>query len=68
MHPVLPVAAQVLLVHEMGMHDQLPPLILEPVNSGKTLEQMISQITPENIHGETSTGSVIGNESSYESW
>ena len=47
----------------LSIREENNQIILEPINSAKTLQQMLSQITPENTHGETSTGSVMGNES-----
>ena len=37
-------------------------LLLRPRKPAYTLEELLKQITPENIHGETDWGSPIGNE------
>lgn len=39
-------------------------LVVVPIrDSAVTLEELVSQITPENRHGEVSTGDAVGNES-----
>lgn len=38
-------------------------IIIEPINDPKpTLEQLLSQITPENLHGEVDFGKPVGKE------
>jgi antitoxin MazE len=37
-------------------------LLLRPVRREYTLEELLEQITPENIHGETDWGKAAGNE------
>jgi antitoxin MazE len=39
-------------------------LVIKPVSKPKlTLKQLLSKVTPENIHHEVETGSAVGNES-----
>ncbi len=48
----------------LSIREENNRIILEPIPSGKTLQSMLDRITPENIHGEISTGgSALGNES-----
>jgi antitoxin MazE len=37
-------------------------ILLRPRRSGHTLEELVSQITPENLHGETDWGRPAGRE------
>ena len=37
-------------------------VVVPMVDSELTLEDLVSQITPENRHGETETGTAVGNE------
>jgi len=37
-------------------------LVLRPVRKQFTLEELLAQITPENIHGEWDTGPAVGKE------
>lgn len=37
-------------------------LVLEPVKSEYTLAELLSQVTPENLHQEVETGAAVGNE------
>ncbi len=46
----------------LSIREENNQIILEPVKAEKTLQQMIDQITPENAHGEISTGSAVGHE------
>jgi antitoxin MazE len=52
---------------EEGMHLDLVPvdggLLLRPRRPEYTLDELLSQITPENLHGETDWGPAVGRES-----
>lgn len=37
-------------------------LVLEPVKPTYTLAELLSQVTPENLHQEVETGAAVGNE------
>ena len=37
-------------------------LVLEPVKPEYTLTELLSQVTPENLHQEVETGAAVGNE------
>ncbi len=37
-------------------------LLLKPVKSSYTLEELLSGVTDDNLHGEIETGAVVGNE------
>ena len=37
-------------------------LVLEPVRPDYTLAELLSQVTPENLHREVETGAAVGNE------
>lgn len=37
-------------------------LVLEPVKPEYTLAELLSQVTPENLHQEVETGAAVGNE------
>ena len=37
-------------------------LVLEPVKPDYTLAELLSQVTPENLHQEVETGAAVGNE------
>lgn len=37
-------------------------IIIEPITQEPTLEQLIAQITPQNLHAEVSTGNPVGKE------
>lgn len=37
-------------------------LVLEPVQPTYTLEELLSQVTPENLHQEIETGTAVGDE------
>ena len=37
-------------------------LVLEPVKPDYTLTELLSQVTPENLHQEVETGAAVGNE------
>lgn len=48
-------------VVELSLVDQ--KIILMPVKSSPTLEQLVADITEENLHGEVETGAPVGKES-----
>lgn len=45
------------------IHVKNGSLILTPVKKGYILQEMVSMINEENLHKETDTGSMVGNES-----
>ena len=59
------------LAREMGLSNQSivelswrdDQIILRPVKSSFTLEQLVAGITDENLHGEVDTGAPVGKES-----
>ena len=59
------------LAHEMGLSNQSivelswrdDQVILRPVKSSFTLEQLVAGITDDNLHGEVNTGVPVGKES-----
>jgi antitoxin MazE len=60
-----PFADQVRLAEDsaVDMSVRNGKLVVVPVvESELTLEELVSRITPENRHGETETGTVVGNE------
>jgi antitoxin MazE len=48
---------------EVEIQERDGTLVLVPVKRNKySLDELVAQITPENLHGEISTGTPIGNE------
>ncbi len=47
----------------LSIREENHRIILEPLEEEKNLLQMLEEITPQNLHGETMTGRPLGNES-----
>ncbi len=55
-------AAQVSLEQRVSVHVEGRRIVLDPSEDENSLDMLLAQITPDNIHGEVSFGSPTGKE------